>query len=71
MLDFLKLITGYYYKTEDIYSEVFKRKVDKLLSVNRKDTDVFTISFYAWMRAKIEKEEVYKTCLNYIKLYNN
>jgi len=71
VLDFLKLITGYYYKTEDIYSEVFKRKVDNILSVNRKDTDVFTISFYAWMRAKIEKEEVYKTCLNYIKLYNN
>jgi len=71
ILDFVKLITSYYYKTEDINSEAFKRKVDSLLSANRKDTDVFTISFYAWMKAKIDKADVYKTCLNYIKLYNN
>lgn len=67
VLDFLKLITSYYYKTEDIHSEAFKRKVDNLLSVNRKDTDVFTISFYAWMKAKIDKVEVYKTFLDYFR----
>lgn len=67
VLGFLKLITSYYYNTEDIYSEEFKKKVDNLLSVKRKDTDVFTISFYAWMKSKINKTEVYETCLDYIK----
>ena len=69
ILDFVKLITSYYYKTEDINSEAFKRKADSLLSTNRKDTDVFTISFYAWMKAKIDKADVYKTCLNSFKTF--
>lgn len=67
VLEFLKLITIFYYKTEDIYSETFRGKVDTLLTVNSKDTDVFTISFYAWIKAKIDKTEVYKTCLDHIK----
>jgi len=64
---FFKLITSYYYKTEDIYSETFKNKVDDLLGVKRKDTDVFTISFYAWIKAKTDKTEVYKTAIDHIK----
>jgi hypothetical protein len=67
VLGFLKLMTSYYYKTEDIYSETFKNKVDNLLDVKRKDTDVFTISFYAWIKAKIDKTEVYKTSIDCIK----
>lgn len=68
VLAFLKLITGYYYKTEDIYSETFKKKVDDLLDVKRMDTDVFTISFYAWIKAKTDKTEVYKTTIDHIKM---
>jgi hypothetical protein len=68
ILDFLKLITIFYYKTEDIYLEAFRSKVDNLLSINSKDTDVFAISFYAWIKAKIDKAGVYVTCLEYIKV---
>ena len=68
VLDFFKLITIFYYKSEDVYSESFRRKVDKLLSKKSKDTDVFTISFYSWIKSKIDKAAVYKTCLDYIKL---
>lgn len=68
VLDFFKLITNFHYKSEDIYSESFRSKVGNLLTVNSKDTDVFTISFYAWIKAKIDKDEVYKTCLDYIKV---
>lgn len=67
ILTFLKIITSYYYKTEDIYAESFQIKVENLLAGKRKDTDVFTISFYAWIKAKLNKNEVYKTCLDYIK----
>jgi len=66
VLAFLKLITIYYYKTEDIYAEAFIKKVDSLLLKNRKEADVFTISFYAWLKAKINKTEVYKTNLELI-----
>jgi len=71
ILDFLKLISSFYYKTEDIYSENFRKKAGNLLSIKSKDTDVFTISFYSWMRAKIDKAEVYTTCLDYIKMMSN
>lgn len=68
VLDFFKLIANFHYESEDIYSETFRRKVGNLLSINSKDTDVFTISFYAWIKAKIDKADVYATCLDYIKV---
>jgi len=71
ILGFLKLITIYYYKTEDANSGNFRRKVDNLLSIKSKDTDVFTISFYAWIKSKIDKAGLYKTCLDYIKVLSN
>lgn len=71
VLEFLKLVTLFYHKTEDIYSESFRSKVGNLLSASSKDTDVFTLSFYAWIKAKIDKADVYKTCLDYIKLLPN
>lgn len=71
ILGFLKLITSYYYKTEDIYSDIFKAKVDNLLSEKSKDTDVFNISFHAWLKAKIYKTKVYKTCLDYVKIVSD
>lgn len=66
VLGFLKLISLFYYKTEDIYSEDFRSKVANLLTVNSKNTDVFTLSFYAWIKAKIDETDVYATCLDYI-----
>ncbi|SDX46217.1 hypothetical protein [Flavobacterium degerlachei] len=71
VLDFFKLITIFYYKTEDIYSENFRKKADNLLNINSKDTDVFTISFYAWIRAKIDKADFYATCLSHIKMLSH
>ena len=66
VLEFLKLITIYYYKTEDIYAEAFIKKVDALLLKKSKEADVFTISFYAWLKSKIEKTALYKTNLELI-----
>ena len=66
VLEFLQLVRIYYYKTEDIYSEAFIKKIDALLVKERKETDIFTTSFYAWLKAKIEKTELYKTNLNFL-----
>ncbi|WP_281299068.1 hypothetical protein [Flavobacterium limnophilum] len=66
VLVFFKLITIFHYKLEDIYSETFRIKVGNLLSASSKDTDVFTLSFYAWIKAKIDKANVYTTCLDCI-----
>jgi len=66
VLDFLNLSTTYYYKTENIHSTEFKDKVNALLKIKSKEEDVFTISFYAWLKSKIELTDIYKTCINLI-----
>ena len=66
ILDFLNLITVYFYKTEKIHSKEFMKKVDDLLNIKSNNEDVFTISFYAWLKSKIENTEIYKTCLDLI-----
>lgn len=67
VLNFIKLISIYYYKTEDVHCDEFKKKVDFLLKVKTIGNDVFTISFYAWLKSKINKTEIYKTSLEFIK----
>ena len=67
VLEFVKLITIFYYKTEAIDSDTFRSKVVNLLTVNSKDTDIFSLSFYAWIKAKIDKTDVYSSCLEYIR----
>jgi len=66
VLEFLKLVRIYYYKTEDVQAEAFKEKVAVLLKIKNKNEDIFVISFYAWIRSKIENSELYKTCLDAI-----
>ena len=66
VLNFLKLVSIYYNKTEDVYSAKFKEKVDALLMIKEIEEDVFTISFYAWLKAKIDNTSIYKTNLKFI-----
>ncbi|RXP56173.1 hypothetical protein EC396_07830 [Lutibacter sp. HS1-25] len=66
VLNFIKLISIFFYKTEDVYADKFKDKVDALLKIKTIEEDIFTISFYAWIKAKINKTAVYKTSLAYI-----
>ena len=56
----------YYFKTEDVNSDDFKLKVTQVLNIKNKQEDIFTLSFYAWLKSKIDKTELYKTCLDYI-----
>ena len=63
VLEFLNLVSIYYYKTEDIQSVKIKNRCSTLLEKKRKEEDVFTISFYAWLKAKLDNTEIYQTCL--------
>ncbi|WP_411767384.1 hypothetical protein [Winogradskyella sp. A3E31] len=60
ILYFLKLVGNFYkngYQLEDTY----------LISITTNDlskVDIFTLSFHAWIRSKIENENLYKTTIN-------
>jgi len=66
ILEFLKLAEIYYYNKEEVSSEVFKKRVERLLIANKKEEDIFVISFYAWLIAKIEKKDIYQISLDFI-----
>ena len=66
VLEFLNLVRIFYYKTEDLQSEKFQNKVDSILEKKRKEDDVFSLCFYAWLKAKLDDTEIYKTSLSII-----
>ncbi|WP_459212515.1 hypothetical protein [Aquimarina rhabdastrellae] len=64
ILDFIKLISLYHQKGVSSDSTVLINKFESTLSqLNLTTTDVFIISFFAWLKAKITKQDVYKTIL--------
>ncbi|MEL4456024.1 hypothetical protein [Lutimonas vermicola] len=66
ILDFVTLIGAYYSNKEAITSEAFAKELDHILKVESGEEDIFAISFYAWLKAKITSKKTYDTCLEYI-----
>ena len=66
ILDFVKLISMYYTHKEAVKSEAFTKELDHIVNNRHKEEDIFAISFYAWLKAKINAENTYTTCLEYI-----
>ncbi|MDT0551869.1 hypothetical protein [Urechidicola vernalis] len=66
VLDFIKFISDYYYKTKNHKSEEYISKVQESLQVKDESEDIFILCFYAWLMSKINNTSTYQTCLNYI-----
>lgn len=66
ILDFLNLTSTYYFNKDVINTEQFAVKLEKTLNIENDGEDIFAISFYAWLKAKIIGKKTYKTCLQYI-----
>lgn len=70
-LDFLKLADLYYSKPN---SEEFKKQFQKLMQNPKKDKnnindkeDIFEMSFYAWIKSKIDNTSLYESTLMLLK----
>lgn len=69
ILTFLKFAEQYYINPESIHTNKFKNKLEasfEWTTVN--EEDIFVMSFYAWLKSKIEKDNLYKTTLSLIKM---
>ena len=66
ILDFVNLIGTYYKDKSVIQSKSFIKNLDNLLEVNNKEEDIFALSFYAWLKAKIVSKKTYDICIEYI-----
>ncbi len=67
VLDFLSLATTYYYHKENIDTSTFLSKIENTLIKNIPEhEDIFTMSFYAWLKAKVTQSDIYKVTLKTI-----
>ncbi|WP_062055497.1 hypothetical protein [Aquimarina longa] len=68
VLEFLKLAIAYYHKPEIALTTEFKNKIkNTLITLNPEEEDIFEMSFYAWIKSKIEGTSLYETTLQLIK----
>lgn len=66
---YLKIVEDYYKAPHQITSNTFFNKVENsFVWVEAKHEDIFVISFYAWLKSKMEINPLYKTTLDLIKM---
>lgn len=68
VLPFMNLVADYYKNPKEASSEKFIAKVEKsFIWKEAKAEDIFVMSFYAWLKSKIENKPLYETTLELIK----
>ncbi len=68
VLIYLGLIERYYKASEKVTSEAFKNKVENSFEwIDKEREDIFVMSFYAWLKSKMENKNLYNTTLALIK----
>ncbi|MGB3607926.1 hypothetical protein [Psychroserpens sp.] len=72
VIAFINLIIYYSNHPETVTSTDFKGKVDKAFTwIDEKQEDIFVMSFYAWLKSKMESKTLYITTLNLIRSAQN
>ncbi|MEL0652809.1 hypothetical protein V6246_15415 [Algibacter sp. TI.3.09] len=62
---FLGFVEQFYKNPESITSEAFKNTVEQsFVWISNEKEDIFVMSFYAWLKSKMESEALYLTTLN-------
>ncbi|WP_299338123.1 hypothetical protein [uncultured Psychroserpens sp.] len=68
VITFIKLIEFYFKNPEEVTSEKFKNKVEHAFDwIDEKQEDIFVMSFYAWLKSKMESKPLYQTTLKLVK----
>jgi len=68
ILKFLGFAEQYYKKPKNVFTDEFKNKIElAFLWTKAEEEDIFVISFYAWLKNKIEDNKLYNTTLRLIE----
>ncbi len=66
-LQFINLVNEYYKDQNKVQTVSFKKKVDESFEfIGVKEEDLFVMSFYAWLKSKMERTNLYETTLKLI-----
>lgn len=67
VLTFMRLVNRYYENPEEVVTQKFKDEVEDSFDwIDKEQEDIFVMSFYAWLKAKMEKEDLYKITLRLV-----
>ncbi len=67
VLTFMGFVNNYYENPKMITSEKFKNKVEtSFVWIGAEREDIFVMSFYAWLKSKMEKKNLYETTLELV-----
>jgi len=67
VLNFIQLANYYYEYPENVTSAEFKERVEKSFEwVGAEREDVFVMSFYGWLKSKMEQRNLYTTTLDLV-----
>ncbi len=72
VIDYLKLVEIYYKNPEQISTTEFYNKVEtSFIWIDAKREDIFVMSFYAWLKSKMENKPLYKTTIELVEKAKN
>lgn len=72
VLTFISLTKEYYEFPEIVTTDQFKNKVENSFKwIAREQEDIFVMSFYSWLKAKMEKRNLYEVTLELVNTTNN
>lgn len=68
VLTFIKLVALYYEHPSEVTSKAFKEKVEASFDwIGKEREDIFVMSFYAWLKAKMEQRDLYEVTLELVQ----
>ena len=66
---YLKLVNHYYKYPESVTTQAFKDKVETSFNwIEAEQEDIFVMSFFAWLKSKMENKPLYKTTLQLVEI---
>ncbi len=69
VLTYLNMIESYHNNRDQVKTQKFKEKVENSFEwLDAKQEDIFVMSFYAWLKSKMEQKPLYTTTLDLIKM---
>lgn len=72
VLTYLSLVEDCYKNPEQAASDAFKEKVEASFDwIDHKREDIFVMSFYAWLKSKMENRPLYQTTLGLVDRVKN
>lgn len=71
VISYLGLVEFYYKYPETVTSIEFKNKVENSFEwIEKQREDIFVMSFYAWLKSKMELTNIYISTLNIVNSSN-